>query len=145
MDDATMAIMLAEWSCTKAIHRYAKAADGNDVDAFLDAFTPDGIWLRPDGQAVKGHAALHAFYVARPQNYSRHIISNIVVDVSDVEHATATSIGVVVKAMAPVTFPLTVLPQLLLADYEDSFRRCDDGHWRISHRRVTLQADTRSS
>jgi uncharacterized protein (TIGR02246 family) len=146
MEEDMIATKVAEWSCSKAIHKYAKAADSNDAEMFLDAFTPEGVWVRPDGQELKGHAALRAFLLARPSGgFARHIVTNIVVDVMDSENATATSIAVVLKAKPPVSLPLQVAPATMLAYYEDQLRRCEDGHWRISHRRVTLQMDVPAS
>lgn len=135
-----LSTMTAEWSCSKAIQKYAAAADSTDVELFLDAFTPDGVWIRPDGQVVRGHEELRAVYLARPAGgFSLHLVSNIIVRVADAENATATSATVVLKAGPPVELPLKLVPSVMLGHCDDVLRRCDDGQWRIARRQVTLR------
>lgn len=146
MNEEMCATSIAEWSCSKAILKYAKAADNNDADMFADAFTNEGVWRRPDGQEIKGRSALRIFLVSRPQGgFARHIVTNIVVDVLDSATATATSVAVVLKAQPPASLPLNFPPATMLAYYEDKLECCGDGLWRIAYRKVTLQMDLPAS
>ncbi|MCA0424714.1 MAG: nuclear transport factor 2 family protein [Proteobacteria bacterium] len=141
-----IATAATEWSCAKAIQKYAKGADSNDAEMFTGAFTPDGVWVRPDGQEIKGHDALRTFLLARPTGgFARHIISNIVVDVLDASTAVAASLATVLKYPAPANLPLTTKPATMLACYDDQLRLCADGQWRIARRRVTLLMDLPAS
>ena len=145
MQDSLLRHMLMEWSCVKAMHRYTAAVDGDDIDLFLDAFTPDGVWER-DGTILRGHEELRDFYLGRPRgDFSRHLMSNIRVEVLDQEHARAISSAIVFKAARPASLPLKTLPQTLLSHYEDKLRCCADGQWRIARRRVTIDLDTLQS
>lgn len=142
MTEDMLSIMAAEWSCAKAIQKYAAAADSDDVELFLDAFTKDGVWVRAGGRVVRGHEEIRAAYLARPAaGFSLHLMANILIRVADAEIATATSAALVLKVKPPVDMPLKVAPGVQLGHFEDSLRRCDDGHWRISARRVTLRMD----
>ena len=136
--------MLAEWGCAKTIRKYAIAADGDNVEAFVDLFEPDGIWQRPDGKTYRGHAEIRAAYAARPTGgFSRHLVSNIVVELNDSERARASSLAVVLTAKPPACMPLRMRPSVLVVAYEDALRRSGDGQWRLSRRESCLLLDIR--
>jgi ketosteroid isomerase-like protein len=139
-----MQAILAEWSCAKTIRKYAIAADGDDVEAFADLFEPDAIWQRPDGKTYRGHGEIRAIYAARPAGgFSRHLVSNIVVDLNDSENARARSVTVVLKAKPPADAPLRVRPSVLMVAYDDTLRRSGDGQWRLLRRESRLLLDIR--
>jgi hypothetical protein len=76
-----------EHACAKTVLQLFAAMDDNRYDDVAAAFTPDGVWHRA-GKALRGRAAIIAAMNERPTDrLVRHIITNIVVDVSDGTHA----------------------------------------------------------
>ncbi|GAA3732538.1 hypothetical protein GCM10022239_06160 [Leifsonia bigeumensis] len=52
---ARLAALEAERAITQLMYRYSHAIDENDLAAYIDCFTPDGIWTseRPNGMTTR--------------------------------------------------------------------------------------------
>jgi hypothetical protein len=138
MDLATeLQVLRDEASCRSTVQKYATAADGDDIEAFVDLFTVDGSWGRPDGRAYCGHGEIRAAYAARPATgFSRHLVANITVNLAS-DRAQVSSVAVVLKA-SDASLPLRIRPAVFMVANEDEMLRCQDGRWRISRRRSQL-------
>jgi len=127
--------MQAEWECTKVIHSYAAAADGDDAEAFVRLFTPDGLWERPDGSVQRGHEQIRAAYAARPRSgFSRHIVAGVLVNVLELRRARASSLAIVLRAPGSHELPLRKVPGIHIVTYEDQLLCSEEGSWQIAHR-----------
>ncbi len=121
-----------ELAVRNLIAKVARLADGDDVDAYVDQFTPDASWEMP-GAAVRGHDEIRAGSIERRRTglvgsgaATRHVVSTSVVAV-DGDTAEADS-----------TFQFfvdtTTTPRLsMIGTYQDHFVRTDAG-WKLARR-----------
>ena len=92
---------LAEAEIARLVTRYAALNDEGDFDALAALFTDDGIFIRPSGgDPIVGRANILASYKARPPRRTRHIISNILVEVRSPSEAECRS-TMLLYAVAP--------------------------------------------
>lgn len=116
--------------------RYAHTIDAYDGPAWVNCFTPDGIFevaAEDGGVGFAGHAALSRFVEAhiRLLPGTRHVMSNHVIDFSDdsaAEHICTLS-GTLSRAESVYVFA---------NGYYRSRVECVDGEWKIRHRTVYL-------
>lgn len=83
--------MAAERACERLVYRYAQHVDFGGAAAVADLFTDDGVWLGADGRAMVGREAIRAAFAARQtmvQRQSRHVMTNVLVDVTSDDEAT---------------------------------------------------------
>lgn len=122
-------VLLAERACERLILNYAAFNDVGDWDAIAAMFTENGRVSRPvaPDDFTEGRGAILAAFKARPPRTTRHIVSNIRVDV-DGENATATSQIMLFTGsdMAP-----------LIGSYVDRLVHSNEG-WRFNERRGSL-------
>ena len=125
-DDARRAI---EWECTRLINLYANLNDAARWDEVADLYAEDGLMTRPTAPdaPVVGRAAILAGFTARAARTTRHICSNIVIDVESATAARGRS--------AMLLF--TGGPAPLVGGFDDRFVLTADG-WRFSERRGSL-------
>lgn len=142
-DDAADLARLARRTADEAAVRnlvaaVARAADGDDIDAYVDLFTPDASWEMPGGER-RGHDDIRAGSIERrdagligPGSFARHTVSTVVVDVdSDADRATASSTWQFWADTAGS-------PRLvLMGAYEDELARTDAG-WKLARRVITI-------
>ena len=112
---------------------YCHCVDSFADDALLELFTPDSEWLRPGKEPLRGRAQIGEFLRARDRNVvSRHIASNIVVEMDRKEHAKTITYYMVLKAPPAGASQHAYVPAVL-GEYHDVFR-LDEGRWRIALR-----------
>lgn len=129
--------LLDERACASVVQRYGTLADGDDVDSFVDLFTPDAVWQRADGNVYCGHEQIRTVFAGRSAGgFSCHLICNVMVSLSG-NKATAQSAAVVLKSSVAGK-PCTITPAVAMASYVDSLIRCYDGRWRIAKRYSSL-------
>lgn len=118
-----------EQACAKLIALYANANDAGDWDTVAALYAPDGRMARPTAPDdwIVGRDAILAAFRARPARATRHLCSNIVVDVLSPDTAVAES------AMA--LFQPDAAPKL--GGFHDRFVRID-GAWLFAERRGYL-------
>src|SRR5690554_3187167 len=82
--------MLAEHQCTALVNRFANLNDAMRYEELAALFTRNGRFARPTdpGNFVEGRDNILAAFQARPKDrISRHVISNIEVEVLDPNRA----------------------------------------------------------
>jgi uncharacterized protein (TIGR02246 family) len=135
--DPLLQLLLDERACAHLIQRYGVLADGDDVESFVDLFTPDAIWQRADGATFRGHEQIRSVYTGRPASgFSCHLICNISVSLAGTQ-ATVHSNAVVLKSSG-MSMPCTTPPAIAMASYVDHLQRCEDGLWRIAQRSASM-------
>ncbi len=76
-----------EHACARTVLQLFAAMDDGRYADVAGAFTPTGVWHRA-GKALRGRAAIIAAMEERPAGrLVRHVITNVIVDVSDGAHA----------------------------------------------------------
>lgn len=130
MDDA--ARFAIEYACERLIRHFAQRNDAHDHDAIADMFVEDGSFARPTDpdNPVTGREEIRSFFRDRPKRTTRHVMANIVVDVIDDRFARARSYVVLYSGEDG--------SNVLVGDFEDSFRRGDDGAWKFQSRAGSL-------
>lgn len=81
-----------EQACSRLINQFAVFNDASRHDELVQLFVENGSYARPTDpdNFVQGRAAILAAFKARPADkITRHLITNIVVDVHSTERATA--------------------------------------------------------
>jgi len=132
VDNAEVAIHTA---CGRLPVAYCWAFDTVDLEMFLDLFTPDACWSRPSGERLQGHAEIRASFAQRkPGVVLRHVATNVLVTPLGEGQARGRSLSTVYRAQAREDGPPLLEAPLQIVAYEDEYRLCADGHWRISRR-----------
>jgi ketosteroid isomerase-like protein len=134
-DPEALAEMFAERECAKLLRKYARLADGDDVDGFVELFTPGGVWGRADGTAIEGREAIRSAYSSRPRRgASRHQLLGVSVEFIGARRAEGVSTALVVKSEGSSS------KQVHILSYVDRFEQSDDGRWLIASRSSELLA-----
>ena len=132
--------LVAEAECTKLVYRYMQHNDRSEWDAVADLFAEDGSFARPTApdQPIHGREAIRAAFNARPRGrMSRHICSNVMIEVESETEASGTSYLVLYTAATPESGPAKADPVQLFGGMEDRFVRVD-GVWKFKSRRGSV-------
>lgn len=118
-----------EQDCARLIARYANLNDAGDWEAVAALYAPDGRMSRPTAPDdwIEGQTAIFAAFQSRPLRKTRHICSNIVIDVLAPDRAEAESAMLLFTSEGP--------PKV--GSFHDHLVRIN-GDWRFSERRGTL-------
>ena len=118
-----------EQDCARLIALYANLNDEARWDEVAALYADDGVMIRPTAPdaPVTGREAILAAFKARPARTTRHVCSNVVVDVESATTARGVS--------AMVLFTGEGAP--LVGSFHDRFCLTDDG-WRFAERRGSL-------
>ena len=119
----------AEADCARLIALYANLNDEARWDELAALYADDGVMFRPTAPdaGVEGRDAILAAFKARPARVTRHICSNVVIDVETGTTARGTS--------AMLLFTGDAAP--LVGSFHDRFCRTAEG-WRFAERRGSL-------
>ena len=119
-----------EWECARLINLYALLNDEARWEEVAALYAADGVMTRPTApdQPIVGRDAILSAFKARPPRTTRHVCSNIVIDVESITAATGRS--------AMLLFTSAEKPPLV-GGFEDRFALTGDG-WRFAERRGTL-------
>lgn len=91
MPDETQRLLI-EQACRRTLILAAAAADAGNAAALAALFTAEAQLLRPGAPPILGQAAIEAAYAERPaQRLTRHLLTNILVEVESPDLARATS------------------------------------------------------
>jgi hypothetical protein len=134
MDDVER--LLIERDCTRLSVDYGRLVDFGQAARVADLFTEDGICELSAGR-FEGIEAVRAFFEKRQAQadvVSRHVMTNIAVDVHDAEHAS----GLVYLTFYRVAGhtgdgPAPLGPPSYVGSYTDTYQRTPPG-WRIASR-----------
>ncbi|MEN3747429.1 nuclear transport factor 2 family protein [Sphingomonas sp. HF-S3] len=118
-----------EQDCARLIARYANLNDAGDWDAVGSLYAPEGRMCRPTAPDlwIEGREAILDAFRSRPHRVTRHVCSNIVIDVLDPDHAVGESAMLLFTGDGP--------PKV--GSFHDRFVRIG-GDWRFAERRGTL-------
>jgi hypothetical protein len=135
----TLTRLTIEAECTRLMHRFNWAVDAMDYDEVESLFVPDCIFSRAD-KSFHGHPGLRESLNNRPHDrVTRHVASNVVIDVADVDHAAGKAYCVVFGhrgALAPGAEAALGAPDSLIL-HEATFVRSAET-WRIAHWHIGL-------
>ena len=134
-----VARMTAAWEIETLICRFALLNDAGDADALAALFTLDGSFARPSEpeRPARGREAIAAHFRDRPKRLTRHLVSNIVVDIEGPTAAKAQSYLVLYTAPIGSTTPAIADPIQLIGGFNDRLVR-EEGEWRFAERRGSL-------
>ncbi|WP_326750875.1 nuclear transport factor 2 family protein [Streptomyces hirsutus] len=131
--------LLAIEECRRLMVEYGRRLDHGRGASAADLFTEDGAWRSPTIDAV-GREELRAFFARRDaltDRTTRHVVTNIAVDVLDADHARGVSVAVELRDdQGPDGLAVDTRPAIA-GDYEDEFVRVD-GRWLFRERRVVV-------
>jgi hypothetical protein len=121
-----------EADVARIVPRFFLHLDSQEFTRLADLMAPDGAWHRA-GKELRGRAMLLEAMDARgTTRKTRHLISNLVVDAIDADHAEAifystafVHTGTAADAIAPMELPSSI------GTYRANFIRTVDG-WRIA-------------
>lgn len=121
--------LAAEADCARLIALYANLNDEARWEEVVALYAEDGVMVRPTAPnaPVAGREAILEAFKARPPRTTRHICSNVVIDVESDTTARGTS--------AMLLFTGEAAP--LVGSFHDRFVLTDDG-WRFAERRGSL-------
>lgn len=127
MDDT--ACLLDERAIERLIIQYAADNDAGNWDAVAATYTENGRMSRPTApdDFIHGRNAILEAFKSRPPRTTRHIITNVRVDVSG-DAATASSAIMLFTAQSSAP---------LIGGFADKLTRTPDG-WRFTERRGFL-------
>lgn len=119
----------AEHDCARLIALYANLNDEARWDEVAALYAEDGVMFRPTAPdaGVEGRDAILAAFKARPPRTTRHVCSNVVIDVESDTTARGSS--------AMLLFTGEGAP--LVGSFHDRFVRTAEG-WRFAERRGSL-------
>lgn len=128
-----------ESACQALSIAYARAIDFRDYDAFIELFTDDA--ELDAGQLLTGKAEIRAAIAQRPDDLkSRHVITNIFIDVLSTTQARGISYLTLYRHVGPESLtgtPIDLQGVAAVGHYEDRFEKTEDG-WRIRRRKLHL-------
>ncbi|WP_338468324.1 nuclear transport factor 2 family protein [Novosphingobium sp. ZN18A2] len=121
--------MRVEWQCARLVAHYANLNDEARWDEVADLYADDGVMYRPTDPdvAITGREAIREAFKGRPPRKTRHVCSNVVIDVEGPATARGTS--------AMVLFTGDGEPKV--GSFHDRFCLTEDG-WRFAERRGSL-------
>lgn len=118
-----------EADCARLIALYANLNDEARWDEVAALYAEHGVMVRPTAPdaPIHGCAAILAAFTSRPARTTRHVCSNVVIDVESENTASGVS--------AMLLF--TGGPAPLVGSFHDRFVRTAEG-WRFAERRGSL-------
>lgn len=125
--------------CTELSVAYARCIDFRDYDAFLTLFTDDAVL--DTGTPLTGLAAIRESLRRRPDELrSRHVISNVFVDVLSADEARGICYLTLYRHHGDESLrfgPVPLRGPAAVGHYEDRFLRTAHG-WRFRSRKLHL-------
>jgi ketosteroid isomerase-like protein len=110
--------------------------DHDRLDELVDLFTEDVVYTHGERRSV-GREAVQAVFLARAAGgvrTVRHVSSGLRLKIESDSKATGTSVCLTFAYDGPP--PVTPATPYLVADFDDEYRRCADGRWRIAVRHI---------
>ncbi|MCP4749432.1 MAG: nuclear transport factor 2 family protein [Proteobacteria bacterium] len=127
-----------EWECQKLSIAYARHVDYKEYDKFVRLFAPDGE-LNVTGKPIVGREKLTKAMALRPDSLrSRHVLTNIHIDVVDEDHAEGISYLSLYRHEGKDVGdddqgPREISGPSAIGHYSDRFIRTSEG-WRFASR-----------
>ncbi len=139
-----LALLEDESAIVKTLYRMAQTVDYGDHGRWLDCFTEDTVFemveVTETDRTVRvrheGREALAAFipgHTHAPEHFHKHVVADPIVEVSgDDAEVTAYLTRIDKGADGPFLWSF--------GRYLDTFRRCDDGRWRVAKRVIEVES-----
>ena len=133
--------LLIERACSRLVLLAAEHADQHRAAEFAALFVPEAVLSRPNAEPLRGCEAIHAAYAQRPASrFTRHVVTNIRVEVLSATEARAASLvllwaGSTDDEPGPRGRPAQA--GQVLGEFDDRFTLTPDG-WRIASRRASF-------
>ena len=135
-----------ESACRQIFGRYAVAVDSKNIDLLVGVFLPDGAWIRPGMNPMKGRLEIRTFFeaifakqrsISAHGHVTRHLFTTISIEPSPCgRRATGIAYAIVYRDAEFDNSPPSPLPlPELIAEYHDVFEKDDEG-WRIAEHRA---------
>lgn len=138
-DMETLTRLEIEAACTRLMTTFSLCTDTFDYDRALGLFVPDCTFQRAD-EVFEGHDGLRFVLNRRnPERITRHVLSNILIDVEDEHTATGQAYALVfghVGALSDSGEAPLVSPDSLVI-FNGGFTRTSEG-WRIKSWNIGL-------
>jgi len=139
-------LMLIERACARVVIDSATFNDRKDWPALAALYTDDGVVVRPNGQRLEGRPAIEAAYASgAPDRVTRHLCSNVRVDVEGPDSARVTTAVLIVSGVRSddpdVTLGIAPNERHVVGEFADRLVRTDAG-WRIAERHASLTMNT---
>ncbi|MGH8263917.1 MAG: nuclear transport factor 2 family protein [Steroidobacterales bacterium] len=115
---------------------FAYCLDHDRLDELADLFTEDALYTHGERRSL-GRDAVREVFNARAAagvRTVRHVLSGLRVDMESETKARGTSVCLTFAYDGPP--PVTPATPYLVADFEDEYRCCADGRWRIAVRHI---------
>jgi hypothetical protein len=123
--------LLIERACERLIVDSARCNDERQWAALAGLYTSAGVVVRPSGQRLEGREAIEAAYAAGPPDrVTRHLCTNLRVDVDGPDDAHGTTAVLIVADGS-----------YRVGEFADRFERTQEG-WKIAERRASLFVNT---
>lgn len=127
---------------------FAYLVDRGDSSQVAELFVEEGSYGRATGERSVGRDAIRAAYIARAahgERTARHIFTNLRLAELSAARVAGTCVLTLFAQDGP---PPLVAEPFLVADYDDIYRKDNDGRWRYESRTITwkfLQRDGKVS
>ena len=129
-----MEALLIERACERLVVDSARLNDERQWAELANLYTPTGVVVRPNGQRLEGREAIEAAYAAgSPDRVTRHLCTNLRVDVDGPDAAHATTTVLIVAGTRSDDSDVTYR----VGEFGDRFERTDEG-WKIAERRASM-------
>jgi SnoaL-like domain len=134
-DLAPIEHLIIERACEQLSIEYARLVDFRDQDNFVELFADDA--LLDVGRRLEGKAAIRASIMQRSEDVrSRHVITNIFIEVLDAHEARGIAYLTLYRHVGPASARYGAIGSTLptaIGHYEDRYVRTDAG-WRFKSR-----------
>jgi ketosteroid isomerase-like protein len=114
---------------------FAYYLDHGRIDALVDLFCEDALYTHGERRS-QGRNEIETLFRKRAsgvERTSRHLYSGLRLSIDGATEARGTSVCLTFAADGPPPHPAE---PLLVADFEDRYRRCEDGRWRFIERHI---------
>jgi SnoaL-like domain len=121
--------------CAQLVYRAARFTDAADWEQLAALFAEDGRLSRPSDPAnpIVGRANILASLRARPARTSRHLVTNILVDISSATTAHLSSTVTLITGLAPTGAGPVKANKILVGSFEDDVI-LSVSRWRFARR-----------
>lgn len=132
-----------ERACERLVIFYSRALDLGDMDMAADCFAEHGTFARPmaPGTVISGREAIRASLHTRPKTLlTRHLSTNILIDVHGPESASGLSYLMMVSTTPPegAAPPFVSAGPLWFGEMQERFV-LEAGQWKFLERRGSIQ------
>jgi uncharacterized protein (TIGR02246 family) len=135
--------MVAERACERLLNEYARRVDSGTASAMAELFTADGVWLGADGRGMNGQDEIREAFTRREaltRRQSRHVITNVLVDVTSPTDATGIAYLINYRhdsTTGQAEHPAPADHPKFVGEYHLTFRKVE-GEWKIATLRFDL-------